>query len=208
MRRLASRVSFVLAFVASLVAACSRKDEGTTIRSDPGAKPSTQESATVTAEAFDAATSAAPSAPSSKGDALKKELEALEMAALAELSADAGGDGGLKFGDAGGGGGLAGIGGSGATPSDASAVIARHRFRFRACLTKEIAKDPKTTGGKVVVKVEVAANGEVKSAVPTSTTASKDLTDCVVHAFHSMVFAASDAGTTSLQVPISLVPGS
>jgi len=89
------------------------------------------------------------------------------------------------------------------TGSDASAVVARNRWRFRACFTKALATDP-AAGGKVEVSVTLDADGNVSDAKASSTTCSTDLTACVVDSFKMMKFAAPEGGSGTLSIPIVL----
>jgi len=88
-------------------------------------------------------------------------------------------------------------------PKDVDSVIARNRWRFRACFTKEIAGG-NTSGGTVNVMVKVGDGGSVISSSSASTTASAALTQCVVGSFYSMKFAEPDGGTSQFKVPVVL----
>ncbi len=86
---------------------------------------------------------------------------------------------------------------------DVDSVIARNRWRFRACLTKELATGA-TSGGTVNVQVKVGEGGAVVSASPLSTTASPALTQCVANSFYSMKFSEPTGGTAQFKVPVVL----
>ena len=86
---------------------------------------------------------------------------------------------------------------------DADSVIARNRWRFKACYNKALASDP-TAGGTVKVSVRVGQGGEVSSASVASSDAPSGLTQCIVSAFSGMHFAEPDGGSASFTVPVVL----
>jgi hypothetical protein len=88
-------------------------------------------------------------------------------------------------------------------PKDVDSVIARNRWRFRACFSKEIAGGA-TNGGTINVMVKVGEGGSVISSSAASTTASSALTQCVVGAFSTMKFAEPDGGSSQFKVPVVL----
>ncbi len=86
---------------------------------------------------------------------------------------------------------------------DADSVIARNRWRFKACYNKALASDP-NAGGTVKVTVKVGEGGEVVSASPASSDAGGSLTQCIVSSFMSMKFSAPDGGSATFTVPVVL----
>lgn len=86
---------------------------------------------------------------------------------------------------------------------DADGVIARNRWRFKACYNKALAADP-TAGGTVKVTVKVGEGGEVVSASKASSDAPGDLTQCIVSSFNSMKFSPPDGGSATFTVPVVL----
>ena len=86
---------------------------------------------------------------------------------------------------------------------DADSVIARNRWRFKACYNKALASDP-SAGGTVKVTVRVGQGGEVSSASVASSDAPGGLTQCIVSAFSGMHFAEPDGGTATFTVPVVL----
>ncbi len=133
-----------------------------------------------------------------------------------------GGNGLTKIGSTGGGGGGGGGGGDkssevkaptgdatsgpatgGGNVKDVDSVIARNRWRFKACYNKALASDP-TAGGTVKVLVKVGEGGEVVSASSASSTATPDLTNCIVNSFRAMKFSAPDGGSATFTAPVVL----
>jgi serine/threonine protein kinase len=97
-----------------------------------------------------------------------------------------------------------GAAGGASTVKDADVVIARNRWRFKACYTKALAIDP-NDGGKVVVRAVVAPDGTVTSATASSTTASASLTQCIVSSFMAMKFSEPDGGgNATITTPVVL----
>jgi len=86
---------------------------------------------------------------------------------------------------------------------DADSVIARNRWRFKACYNKALASDP-NAGGTVKVTVRVGEGGEVISASQASSDAPAGLASCIVSSFQSMKFAAPDGGSATFTVPVVL----
>jgi len=86
---------------------------------------------------------------------------------------------------------------------DADSVIARNRWRFKACYTKALANDP-SAGGTVKVTVKVGEGGEVVSASAASSDAPSGLTQCIVSSFNSMKFSAPEGGSSTFTVPVVL----
>lgn len=84
--------------------------------------------------------------------------------------------------------------------SDDALVVARNRFRVRACYERELKVDP-SAGGTMNVKIEIASSGEVTSSKPESVLLSKSLAACAAAAFGSAVFSAGAART--LVVPLT-----
>jgi hypothetical protein len=86
---------------------------------------------------------------------------------------------------------------------DADSVIARNRWRFKACYNKALASDP-SAGGTVRVTVRVGEGGEVISASQASSDAPAGLASCIVSSFQSMKFSAPDGGSATFTVPVVL----
>lgn len=86
---------------------------------------------------------------------------------------------------------------------DADSVIARNRWRFKACYTKALASDA-TAGGTVKVTVKVGEGGEVVSASAASSDAPSGLTQCIVSSFNAMKFSAPEGGSATFTVPVVL----
>lgn len=86
---------------------------------------------------------------------------------------------------------------------DADSVIARNRWRFKACYNKALATDA-SAGGTVKVTVHVGEGGEVTGANVASSDAPGGLTSCIVAAFASMKFAEPDGGSATFTVPVVL----
>ncbi|MGZ3420410.1 MAG: AgmX/PglI C-terminal domain-containing protein [Polyangiales bacterium] len=86
---------------------------------------------------------------------------------------------------------------------DVDSVIARNRWRFKACLDKALAIDP-TAGGTVKVSVRVGEGGEVTSASSASSDAPSGLTSCIVSAFNAMKFSPPDGGSAQFTAPVVL----
>ena len=97
------------------------------------------------------------------------------------------------------------IGASKTTPTlpDADVMMARNRWRFRACYNKMLAADP-TISGSVSFAVDIDAGGEVTSAKADKTTISSSLTSCVSGALRAMKWAGTGAKVT-LTVPMTFV---
>ncbi len=79
----------------------------------------------------------------------------------------------------------------GAAPKDVNSVIARYRWKFRACYGKELAKNP-DAHGTIRVRVEVSAEGDVLSGTTTSSDFSPSMNACIEAAFRGMHFGADD----------------
>lgn len=86
---------------------------------------------------------------------------------------------------------------------DADSVIARNRWRFKACYNKALASDP-SAGGTVKVTVKVGEGGEVISASQASSDAPSGLTQCIVSSFNAMKFSPPDGGSATFTVPVVL----
>lgn len=89
--------------------------------------------------------------------------------------------------------------------ANADAVVARNRFRFRACYQKGLVNDP-SIAGRVLVTINVGPSGEVTAAnaapsgnIPPSVAA------CIAAACRNMVFSPPDGGNATLRVPITFV---
>ncbi len=86
---------------------------------------------------------------------------------------------------------------------DADSVIARNRWRFKACYSKALASDP-NAGGTVKVTVRVGEGGEVTGANLASSDAGAGLAQCIVSAFLGMKFSEPDGGSATFTVPVVL----
>ncbi len=86
---------------------------------------------------------------------------------------------------------------------DADSVIARNRWRFKACYAKALASDPKA-GGTVKVAVKVGSEGEVVTASTSSSDAPAGLTQCIVSSFLAMKFSAPEGGSATFVTPVVL----
>ena len=95
------------------------------------------------------------------------------------------------------------VGGEVAKVKNADAVVARNRWRFKACYTKALATDP-AAGGAVAVAVTVGEAGFVTSAKQVSSTLSASLTACIVAAMASMRFDEPTGGSAKLIVKMTL----
>jgi outer membrane biosynthesis protein TonB len=85
---------------------------------------------------------------------------------------------------------------------DVDSVIARNRWRFKACYDKELAKDA-NAAGTVRVTVRVGEGGEVTSA-SAGGDAPSGLTECVRLAFTQMKFSSPDGGSAQFTAPVVL----
>lgn len=94
----------------------------------------------------------------------------------------------------------------GNTPKDVDSIIAKNRWRFRACYTKELGINPNASG-TVKVKVSVGDDGAVGDVSIVSSDFSSSLNACVLGAFKAMKFA-SDENKCLFSVPVTLTqPG-
>lgn len=93
----------------------------------------------------------------------------------------------------------------GNTPKDVDAVIARNRWRFRACYGKELLLHPDARG-TVKVRVSVGDDGSVGDASVVSSDFSSTLDACVLGAFKAMKFS-SDENKCLFAVPVTLTQG-
>lgn len=91
----------------------------------------------------------------------------------------------------------------GPAPKGVDSVVARLRYKFRACLTRDLVDNP-DGGGTIRVRVKIGETGDVAGTSIDSTTASPTLTSCVSSAFSSAKFDAPDNGAVSIVVPIVL----
>lgn len=95
---------------------------------------------------------------------------------------------------------------TGNTPKDVDSVIAKNRWRFRACYAKELNVHPDASG-TVKLRVNVGDDGSVSDVSIVSSDFSPSLNACVTNAFKSMKFA-SDEHTCLFAVPVTLTqPG-
>ena len=89
---------------------------------------------------------------------------------------------------------------NGAPPKDVNAVIARNRWKLKACYSKELGANDNAQG-TVRVSVVVSMEGDVESARGSSSDLSASTVACVEQAFRGMKFDSSDSKTT-FGVPI------
>ena len=89
-----------------------------------------------------------------------------------------------------------------ATVPDASAVVAKNKWRFRGCYAKTLARDP-SAGGTVTVSVAVNAKGKVTSSSPISG-APASLAACIAGSFYSMSFDPPPSGSGTITVAVTL----
>ncbi len=95
------------------------------------------------------------------------------------------------------------VGGQAGNVKDVDSVIARNRWRFKACYNKALATDP-TAGGTVKVAVKIGEGGEVVSASSVSSDAPTGLTQCIVSSFQAMKFSPPEGGTAGFTAPVVL----
>jgi hypothetical protein len=95
---------------------------------------------------------------------------------------------------------------AGSSVPGADAVVAKNRWRFRACANKAVALDP-TAGGTVKAVAKVDAEGKVIGVTATGGSPAA-LTSCIQGAFYSMVFAAPDRADASVVVAVTITKGS
>lgn len=86
-----------------------------------------------------------------------------------------------------------------ALPSDVNTVIAKNRWKLKACYTKELVKNPDAQG-TVYATVTISMEGDVIGANATSNM-SGAMNQCVANAFSSMHFAPTE-GKTTFKVPV------
>lgn len=89
---------------------------------------------------------------------------------------------------------------NGVPPKDANAVIAKNRWKFKACYTKELGANSDAQG-TVRVTVTVSPEGDVIAANGVSPDLSPSVVSCVESAFKGMKFGTDDNKTT-FGVPI------
>ncbi|MBI2393640.1 MAG: AgmX/PglI C-terminal domain-containing protein [Deltaproteobacteria bacterium] len=90
-------------------------------------------------------------------------------------------------------------------PKDVDAIIAKNRWRFRACYNKELQLHPDAMG-TLKVKVDVAEDGTVTGAHVMSSDVSPTLEACVLGAFRAMRFAEEEHACLFV-VPVRLTTG-
>jgi hypothetical protein len=89
---------------------------------------------------------------------------------------------------------------SGVVPKDVNAVIAKNRWKLKACYSKELGANDHAEG-TIRVKVTVSVEGDVESAVGSSSDLSPTAVACVENAFRGMKFGA-DENKSTFSVPI------
>jgi TPR repeat protein len=87
----------------------------------------------------------------------------------------------------------------------ADAVVAKNKWRFRACALKAYEVDA-NAGGKLRVTVSIGADGRVSGASGSGGTPAS-LATCVAGTFHSMSFPAPDGGSATFSVTVTLAKG-
>jgi outer membrane biosynthesis protein TonB len=95
---------------------------------------------------------------------------------------------------------------AGSAVPGADAVLAKNRWRMRACAKKAADLDP-SSGGTVKVVAKVDAEGKVTSVTATGGSPAA-LTSCIQGSFYSMVFAAPDRADASVAVTVVITKGS
>jgi hypothetical protein len=95
---------------------------------------------------------------------------------------------------------------AGSSVPGADQVVAKNRWRFRACANKAVALDP-TAGGTVKAVAKVDADGKVIGVTATGGSPAA-LTSCIQGSFYSMVFAAPDRADASVVVTVVITKGS
>ncbi len=161
-------------------------------------EPSTEPVASVSA------TAAKPKTLSSaEHDALAKALDALDMKPLGSLGGKSKPDDSLPTTTVKASAGEVSTGAAVSGPPGADAVIARNRWRFKACYNKQLALDP-GAAGTIKVSVSTNADGEVTSATQVSSTAPAMLSACTTTAFKSMKF--DPAAAAKFTVPVVFSP--
>lgn len=86
--------------------------------------------------------------------------------------------------------------------TSAEPVVAKGKWRFRACYHKALAVDP-GAGGTIVVTVTLASDGSVASATA-SGGAPATLGTCLAAAFRAMTFPAPEGAATSFKATLEL----
>jgi len=85
-------------------------------------------------------------------------------------------------------------------PSDVNAVIAKNRWKLKACYSKELVTNGDAEG-TVYATVTVSAEGDVIDASAASSQLSSAMNACVAGAFRTMHFAPSE-GKSTFKVPV------
>lgn len=89
--------------------------------------------------------------------------------------------------------------------TNAEAVVARMRPRFRSCYQTGLNVDP-SMSGKVVIIAKIGPNGEVDSAnVASNSGLSDQVTSCLVRTVRNTTFDAPGPQGSTIQIPISFV---
>jgi TonB family protein len=118
------------------------------------------------------------------------------------------GSGGGGYGTGtGGGGGAGGGAGPSVQRSNASllAVVQRHASGIQYCYSVQLKRNP-TLAGKLVVRITVAASGEVLEAVVVRGTVGPELAACALEQIRDWRFAPIPGGVTTFQAPFVFTP--
>lgn len=94
----------------------------------------------------------------------------------------------------------------GAAVADVDLVLARNRWRFKACYNKALATDA-TTAGIATFKVTVDSSGNVETAATSEkSTIPTTLLACIAGTFRSMKFSEPTGGAATFSVTIDFAP--
>jgi hypothetical protein len=89
--------------------------------------------------------------------------------------------------------------------SDADAVIASLRGRFRACYQTGLGNDS-TMSGKLLIRAKIGPNGEVSSAdIASNSGLSPAVGLCIASVVKRATFTAPGGGGSTLQIPVAFV---
>jgi hypothetical protein len=89
---------------------------------------------------------------------------------------------------------------------DADSVIARNRWRFKACYERVVAQDP-AARGSVTATFDVGEGGEVvKSSTKSASAAFSVVATCVADSGKEMKFSPPDGGHAKLTFTVSFRP--
>lgn len=89
--------------------------------------------------------------------------------------------------------------------SGVDAILAKHRWRFKACYQKQLSIDP-AAAGTITTAVTFDDAGTVTSYTQTSSTAPAAVSLCIVRGFASMKFPPGNAGKFTVDVTLKPIP--